>query len=204
MDSFERVAAHRNRIADVLDTLDADQLAAPSLCDGWTVQDVAGHLTTGWQVGLGAFVWRVIKARGDFHAANLAIGRELGARPIGEITADLRENAAHRFTPPGSGVEAPLSDAWVHAHDMFAPLGITYDVEVDDVMPIVDLMVQKKSRRVRKNDYDERFSWQATDVDWSHVNAGAPEFSGPIAALVLALYGRGDVRNELTGPVEQP
>ena len=201
MDPFERIAGHRNRIADLLDGLDDDQLATLSLCDGWTVQEVAGHLTTAWQVGLPSFVWAVLKARGDFHAANIKLGRQLGARPIGEITADLRANAAHRFTPPGAGAEAPLSDAWVHAHDMFVPLGISYDVEVDDVMPIADLMVQKKSRRVRNNDYDERFSWRATDTEWSHVNAGMPEFSGPIAALVLALYGRGDARGELEGPI---
>ncbi len=203
MDDFERIAQHRHRIADILDTLDAEQLATPSLCQGWTVQQVAGHLTSGWNIGLAKFGLGVLKKRGNFHAANIEFGRELGARPAREIAADLRANAADRFTPPGSGPEAPLSDAWIHALDMCVPLGITYDVEIDDVMPIADLMVQKKSRRVRLNDFEERFSWRATDADWAHTTPGTPEFSGPVAALILALYGRGDALGQLEGPVDQ-
>lgn len=82
-------------------------------------------------------------------------------------------------------------------------LGIDYDFVVDDVMPIADLMVQKKSRRVRLNDFEERFSWRATDTDWSHQTPGTPEFTGPVAALILALYGRGDALGQLDGPVHQ-
>lgn len=203
MEYFAQAAAHRRRIADILETLDPDQLATPSLCDGWTVQEVAGHLTAGWNVSLPAFIWGVVKARGNFHAANVTFGKELGSRPIAEIIADLRENADDRFTPPGIGSEAPLSDAWIHAQDMFVPLGIDYLVDLEDVMAIADLMVEKKSRRVRNNDYDERYSWRATDTDWSHTNDGAPEFSGPMAAIVLALYGRGDALGALVGPVGQ-
>lgn len=203
MEYFEQAAAHRRRIADILDTLDDEQWRTPSLCEGWTVQEVAGHLTAGWNISLPKFVWGIIKARGDFNKANVAFGKELGARPGKDIAADIRANADDRFTPPGVGSEAPLSDAWIHAQDMFVPLGITYEVEVADVMPIVDLMVEEKSRRVRGNDYEERFSWRATDTDWSHINEGKPEFSGPMAAIVLALYGRGDAWGALEGPVEQ-
>lgn len=203
MDAWQRVAAHRNRIADIVESLDAEQLATPSLCEGWTVQHVAGHLTSGWNIGLGKFALGVLKKRGNFHAANIEFGRELGSVPANEIAADLRAHATDQWTPPGSGVEAPLSDAWIHALDMCVPLGIDYEVEVDDVMPIADLMVQKKSRRVRLNDFEERFSWRATDTDWAHTSAGAPEFSGPVAALILALYGRGDALGQLEGPVDQ-
>lgn len=200
MEYFAQAAAHRRRIADLLDTLDADQLATPSLCEGWTVQEVAGHLTSGWNIGMPRFIWGVIKARGDFHAANIKFGKKLGARPAAEIAADLRKNADDTFTPPGIGSEAPLSDAWIHAQDMFVPLGIDYPVDLDDVMPIADLMVDPKSRRVRGNDLDEKYSWRATDTDWSHANDGKPEVTGPMAAIVLALYGRGNCWNVLEGP----
>ena len=203
MEHFDKVAVHRRRIADVLEGLDEAQLATPSLCEGWTVQEVAGHLTSGWNLGWSKFLWGVIKARGDFNAANIKFGKQLGDRPIAEIVAELRDNADNRFTPPGIGSEAPLSDAWIHAQDMFLPLGITYAVALEDVMPIVPALVEKKSRRIRGNDYEERFTWRATDTDWAHVNDGAPEFSGPMMAIVLALYGRGDVLGQLEGPVDQ-
>ena len=74
MDHFAQVAAHRRRIADILDTLDADQLATQSLCKDWTVQEVAGHLTSGWNIGTPKFIWGIIRARGDFNTANVRFG----------------------------------------------------------------------------------------------------------------------------------
>ncbi len=204
MEYFAQAADHRRRIADILETLDEAQLATASMCEGWTVQDVAGHLTAGWNIGKLRFIWGVLKERGDFHTANVKFGRQLGARPAAEIAADLRANADDRFTPPGIGSEAPLSDAWIHAQDMFVPLEIDYPVAIDDVMPIVDLMVDPKSRRVRGNDLDEKYSWRATDTDWAHTNEGKPEVTGPMAAIVLALYGRGNCWGVLTGPDGTP
>jgi hypothetical protein len=38
---------------------------------------------------------------------------------------------------------------------------------------------------------------------WAHTTPGTPEFSGPVAALILALYGRGDALGQLQGPVDK-
>ncbi|WP_414172184.1 maleylpyruvate isomerase N-terminal domain-containing protein [Clavibacter tessellarius] len=38
-----------DRTADLLDSLDADGWEAASMCEGWTVRDVAGHVV--WRVG---------------------------------------------------------------------------------------------------------------------------------------------------------
>lgn len=38
-----------DRTADLLASLDADGWEAASMCDGWTVRDVAGHIV--WRVG---------------------------------------------------------------------------------------------------------------------------------------------------------
>ena len=201
MDQLGQIAAHRERIADLIESLDADQLSTPSLCEGWTVQEVAGHLTSLWNVRMPSFVWRVFRSGFDLHAASLAVGQELGARPVAEIAEDLRSNARNKRTPPAAGLEVPLSDAWIHALDMCVPLGITYDVDIADVMAIVDTMVDERSRPARANDFDARFTWRATDTDWSHVNGDEHAFSGPMHAIVLAFYGRGDALGLLQGPV---
>lgn len=200
MDHIGQIAAHRERIADLVESLDDAQLSTPSLCDGWTVQEVAGHLTSPWNVRMPSFVWRVFRSGFDLHAASLAIGKELGARPPAEIAEDLRRNAHNRRTPPAAGLEVPLNDAWIHAHDICVPLGITYDVDLADVMAIVATMVDERSRPARANDFDERFSWRATDTDWSHINGDEHAFSGPMRAIVLAFYGRGDALGLLDGP----
>jgi hypothetical protein len=45
----EQIADVLDRTADLLASLDADGWEAASMCDGWTVRDVAGHIV--WRVG---------------------------------------------------------------------------------------------------------------------------------------------------------
>lgn len=40
------MAAERCRLADLVDPLDEDALATPSLCAGWDVRTVAAHLVS--------------------------------------------------------------------------------------------------------------------------------------------------------------
>ena len=96
------IADERRGLADLLEGFDAQQWATPSLCDGWTVQASAGHLTAGWNVSLPRFVGNIIRYR-NFDRANLHLGLALGDRPPAAIVADLRDHAEHRFTPPGFG-----------------------------------------------------------------------------------------------------
>ena len=44
MDFFTEIADERRLTADFLAELSQDQLAAESLCSGWTVRDVGAHL----------------------------------------------------------------------------------------------------------------------------------------------------------------
>ncbi|MDH3755005.1 MAG: maleylpyruvate isomerase family mycothiol-dependent enzyme, partial [Acidimicrobiia bacterium] len=121
MDNFALIAEQRRRVADTLAGLTDDQWSEPSLCGDWTVQHVAGHLSSGWNISTPRFIRGLVRARGSFNNANARFGRELGARSTEEIIADLRANAEHTFTPPGAGSEAPLADVLVHAQDMFIP-----------------------------------------------------------------------------------
>ena len=45
----------RQRTADLLDQLSDEEWRQPSLCQGWTIRDVAAHLTL-QQVGLGSAI----------------------------------------------------------------------------------------------------------------------------------------------------
>ncbi len=44
VDVWAEVAAERNDLADLLETLTPEQWDAPSLCNQWKVRDVVGHL----------------------------------------------------------------------------------------------------------------------------------------------------------------
>ena len=48
----------RADLADFLDTLTPEQWETPSLCRGWTVRDVAAHVTQSTMSWGRAWVWR--------------------------------------------------------------------------------------------------------------------------------------------------
>lgn len=50
-DLSDLAAAERRDLADYLDTLTKEQWEQPSLCPGWTVRDVAGHLPSYDELG---------------------------------------------------------------------------------------------------------------------------------------------------------
>ncbi|MBS2964631.1 maleylpyruvate isomerase family mycothiol-dependent enzyme [Actinocrinis puniceicyclus] len=127
MDVFEMVADERRALADVLDELRSAQLSAPSLCHRWRVHDVAAHVVMVLQVKPAEFLRTLMLARGSFDRANDKLTARWAANPSARLAADLRRLADSRFTPPGQGPEAPLTDLLVHHLDIRRPLGIKRD-----------------------------------------------------------------------------
>lgn len=151
----------RRRLEATLATLADDQWAAPSRCDGWTVQDVIAHL-----VGVNAF-WNASVAAGlTGTPTRLLTGFDPAATPplmvarmraltpaevldqfvstndafLGAV-ADLDEPAWSMLaeTPPGHIpirllAHHALWDSWVHERDIALPLGLTPAVEPDEVL----------------------------------------------------------------------
>ena len=73
MDYFPTSAAERRAIADMLDGLSTQQWDTQSLCAGWTVRDVAAHLSVVLTHGMGTFLVAAVKAGGNLHRANRII-----------------------------------------------------------------------------------------------------------------------------------
>jgi uncharacterized protein (TIGR03083 family) len=196
VDIWTMIADERRLAADFIEGLDADQLATPSLCGAWTVREVAGHLTVTFHHSLPSFFWRIVRS-GGFDRANLKMGSELGARPPAEIATDLREHAEYRFTPPGLGPAAPLSDLLVHGQDMRRPLGLTRQFPPAAAEVSLDLLTSKKARRFNPKGGIAGLRFTATDQDWT---AGdGPEVRGTGEALLVTLYGRPAPLDELEG-----
>ena len=63
---FPLIAAERRRAADMFASLADEQWRVRSLCQEWTVRDIAGHLIGPFRVGVLKFVIGGILA-GSFH-----------------------------------------------------------------------------------------------------------------------------------------
>jgi uncharacterized protein (TIGR03083 family) len=189
MSTQDQITAERRRAADLLESLDPQQLATPSLCGGWRVQDVFGHQLMTLITPLPKFAWAMVKAGGNFDRANDRLSREVGTRPAVEIADGLRKRASSSFHAPGFPLESALLDALIHGQDIRRPLGLERDFDPDAQRKGLDVLTLRKAQGafVPKGRL-AGLTWHAEDIDWSY--GSGPEVAGPAEAIMLAMAGR--------------
>jgi uncharacterized protein (TIGR03083 family) len=199
MDLFEVLATERRNLADELDQLSQTEWAQPSLCEGWSNHVVAAHLNLPWAVRPPAFVVGVVRARGNIDRAMDRFSHQMAERLDPQACVDLlRANATSRFTPPGIGVEAPLTDVVVHGADILRPLGRSHTVTPDALRTSLTFLTSRKATLGFGARSIDGLTVEATDVDL-RLGSGSAVVSGPALALCGVLLGRADFLSELTG-----
>jgi uncharacterized protein (TIGR03083 family) len=132
--------AERLALADLLEGLDEDQWATQSLCAGWDVRTVAGHLVSALSPSPWALLRAVVRSGGRVHAANDALARRAARAPTHRIVASLRAHAGSRTAPPVTGPRGPLTDVLVHTGDIRLPLGLRHEPAADHVRPALEFV----------------------------------------------------------------
>ncbi|GAA2011164.1 maleylpyruvate isomerase family mycothiol-dependent enzyme [Nakamurella flavida] len=188
MDTFAAVADERRGLADLLAGLTPAQQVVPSLCGSWRVHDVLAHLVMPLQVSLPRFALTMVACRGDFDRANDRLTRAQARTPFDELVVILRRKADSRFTPPGSGPEAPLADLLVHGSDIRRPLGLTRDIPPERSAAALTFLTGRPGAAFVARGTTTGLRFEAADLEWSH--GDGPVVRGPADALLLALTGR--------------
>jgi len=197
VDTFAEIADERRGLADLLSDLTPAQRAAPSLCSEWSVLEVVGHLVVPLQVSMPRFVLAMLASRGSFDRANTRLAREQARRPYDDLVDTLRRRADSRFTPPGAGPEAPLTDLLVHGLDIGWPLGLTHAVPAERWQKSLSFLTTSSARGLVAPGLMDGLALRAENVDWSY-GTGA-SVSGDAEALLLALTGRPVALDHLDG-----
>lgn len=169
--TFSLIEQERYRLADLADEWSPDQWDTPSLAEGWRVREVLAHLTMPFAVALPSMVLGLIRNLGSFDRfADRWACDVTPSLPTAEITATLRANATTRFTPPGMGPEAPLTDLVVHGLDVRIPLGLpATDIDGAARAATLRFLTTRAGQRfgVPTDAFTSR-RLEATDLDWSH------------------------------------
>ena len=98
---------HRLRLIALLEDLSDEEWRAPSLCPGWTVRDVAAHLTMA-QTSIGELLIVLIKIRGDLNTKILDSARLRAADwSTDKIIQAIRAMVGSRRHNPGSAAGRP-------------------------------------------------------------------------------------------------
>ncbi|MBB5912681.1 uncharacterized protein (TIGR03083 family) [Nocardia transvalensis] len=197
--SWQVIEQQRRAIADLLDDLTPQQWETPSLCEGWRVRDVAAHIALTPNPPPVAVMLRTgLRARGDYNRFIHELTTRHADRPVAELAASIRENAATRRLPKLTNYRNILFDTMVHGQDIAIPLGRTLTIP-----PAAAAAATERAVQIGWPVWDRRrlegIRLSATDIDWTH-GAGA-EIRGPITALLLLVTGRiTAVRDQVTGP----
>ena len=194
---FRLTADNRRLAAEMLAGLSPQQWEQPSLCAGWRVRDVAGHLLLPLQITFPRLLLEVIR-RGSFDRASDVLSRRMAQWPIDKIVSTLRGRADRRVAPPGPGALGQLTDSCVHLRDAARPLGLATSPPLTTWRVVLDFLLSPRARMgfVERGRLDG-LRFEATDGDWSQ-GTGALVRGGS-EALAMAICGRPVAMAELTG-----
>ncbi|MFE3671734.1 maleylpyruvate isomerase family mycothiol-dependent enzyme [Streptomyces goshikiensis] len=181
------IAAERQDLADLLDTLRADQWDGPSLCAGWRVREVAAHMSLGFRLSLPATMGELARARGNLHRMTDRVARrDAAAHSTSELAAFLRDGAHHPWTPPIGGLSAALGHDTVHGLDITVALGLDRRVPEDRLRLLLGGIRPSGLRFFGADVSGVRLC--AEDLDWSY-GSGSPVY-GAAQDLLLLAFGR--------------
>lgn len=194
-DLWSKIHAERAEFADFIATLTPEQLDAPSLCGGWRVRDVVGHMLSGAHTSPGTFFPGLIGSGFRFNAyAQKGVDRYRGGTAA-ELAENMRATTTMTNHPPGPAV-AMLGEMIVHGEDIRRPLGAAHSYRADHVAAVGDfyktsnLLLGSKKRIVG-------LTIRASDSDWS--TGSGPEVVGAGASLLSAMTGRKAAVADLKG-----
>jgi uncharacterized protein (TIGR03083 family) len=186
----------RAEFAELLASLTAEQWHRPSLCEGWTVQQVAAHTIAYLGQTRIQLASNMVKARWNIDRLN-ATGLERYMQLAPERLVDLVTDG---IEPTGAGAlyggRVALIECMVHQQDVRRPLGLPRRIPEDRLRVCLDyarispvIAGARRTRGVRL---------EATDLEWSAGNG--PAVRGPGEALLLTMTGRfAPVVSELDG-----
>ncbi|NUP77932.1 MAG: maleylpyruvate isomerase family mycothiol-dependent enzyme [Nonomuraea sp.] len=186
---WQAIDAQRATVADLLEDLSDDEWAQASLCAGWTVRDVAAHLTL-QQLGLTDVIGMLGTWRGSLdRTIHDAARRRAAALPAGQIIARIRGTIGSRRHNLGVTPLETLTDILVHGQDIAIPLGRTLDLPPAAAAVAAGRVLSMRwppplpSARKMTG-----FRLVATDLAWS--TGEGPEIRGPMGAILLVCAGR--------------
>ncbi len=194
-ETWTYIHSERAEMADTWAGLSPEQWATSSWCEGWSVQEVAGHVLAAAEQTPLNFYKELIAAGFRFNVFTDRGAKLLASIGPDELVRRLRARTSTTNHPPAP-VMAMLGEIVVHGEDVRRPLGLLHKSPEQALVAVADswknsnLLIGAK-RRIAG------LRLTATDSDWA--TGDGPEVSGPLVSLILTMTGRKQAHQDLTG-----
>lgn len=191
---YPRIIKARESLAADLAGLSRAQWATRSLSKEWTVQNVVAHLAGTFTSTLGGMLRSVALNGFSLKKANDAEVSE-NTFPDPQKTLEVyreRMDSREGFRP----AEGQLFELIVHAEDIRRALGIRHQYSQEDLQSLARI-VEKSPLGLAGKKRAKGLRLTATDIPWS-LGKG-PRVEGPMISLVMALTGREEYLEDLSG-----
>jgi len=197
-DAWAAIDDLRRALVRLLEDLSEEEWCQPSLCDGWTVRQVAAHLAlqnTAWSQMPMAMLG-VIR-HGGMNGAIQATACRHAELPVDVIVGEIRDRIGVWRPLPTVTFRDTAIDYLVHGQDIVVPLGRTLMMPQGLALLAAD-RVWSSPRMFRARKKLAGYRLVADDAPWA---AGQGQLiAGPISALLLLLTGRLAALARLSGP----
>lgn len=197
---WQVVDRERASLADLLESLDAEEWETLTRCGDWRVRDVAAHLTLAARITRGQAVREMIRARGNWNRMIHDTAVREAEAPGEVIVGHLRSIIGSRRLAPMTSPHEPLLDLLVHGQDIALALGREREVSPTAARAAAERVC---TMRLPPRPWPlPKARLVATDIEWTR--GAGDEIRGPIAALLLLLTGRPEAAREWAGRTGEP
>ena len=198
MAEYRRLHDEENReFSELLHDLAPHEWEAESLCAGWKVRDVVGHILDGNELRLLTLPFRLARFgfSSDRSGRHYSRKRAAGRTPQ-ELARDFDARDAWAGTCRVFPPRLVLLDRLVHQQDVRRALGRHRSIPEQRLLAVLDGTPRLGSVfGARKRTKGLRL--EATDVEWSCGHG--PLVRGPGEALLMAMLGRSQALGDLGG-----
>jgi uncharacterized protein (TIGR03083 family) len=172
-----------------------------SLCEGWRVRDVAGHLCVGHTMPMGTVLREIVRYKGDIDAGSAVMSVQFASDHSPAELASTITSIAERRTRKGISrlipTRAGFTDHLVHHQDVRRPLGQLREIPEERLVAALDSLFTTMGGSMPARKRLKGLRVTATDVGWT--KGDGPEVRGTAEAIVLAALGRDVVLADLQG-----
>ena len=184
------IALILEQVADLLDTLTPEQWESPSMCEGWRIRDVAGHIV--WRIGSSnrSMLVTGLRAYWGKHVNPMRAIDDLSVRAAEASYEDLvdriRGIADEKRHGQGRVRIGELIEAVVHAYDISHALkaDLRLDPRATGAVALARVVMAPTSIKAVLR----ARTLTATDADWTF--GRGPALRGTASTLVMFLFGR--------------